>query len=47
MVDCEQWEEIRMECVGLCVKSPLLLEVTYPELIRRFTESVWWRTATV
>lgn len=40
MVDCYPWYEERLDADGLCVKSPILLEVTYPELIKRFTEMV-------
>jgi len=38
MVECPPFEEIRMDAVGLCVKTPLLTQSQYPELIRRFLE---------
>jgi len=38
MVDCPPFEEIRMDAVGLCVKTPLLVQSQYPELVRRFME---------
>jgi hypothetical protein len=37
-VDCPPFEEIRLDAVGYCVKVPILTEVGYPELVRRFTE---------
>lgn len=37
-VECPEFDEIRMDAVGLCVKSPILTEHAYPELVRRFTE---------
>ena len=38
IVDCPPFEEIRLDAVGLCVKSPILTESAYPELTRRFLE---------
>lgn len=38
MVECPAFDEIRMDLIGLCVKSPLLTETGYPELTRRFLE---------
>lgn len=38
MVDCPPFEEIRLDAVGLCVKTPLLTNAAYPELVRRFME---------
>ncbi len=38
VVDCPPFEEIRLEAIGLCVKTPLLTNATYPELVRRFME---------
>lgn len=37
-VDCPPFEEIRMDAIGLCVKSPILTEHAYPELTQRFIE---------
>ncbi len=37
-VDCPDFEEVRMDAVGYCVKVPILTNSAYPELIRRFTE---------
>jgi len=37
-VECPDFEEIRLEAVGYCVKVPILTNYAYPELIRRFTE---------
>jgi len=38
MVECPPFDEIRLEAIGLCVKTPLLTNATYPELVRRFME---------
>lgn len=38
MVDCPPFDEIRLDAIGLCVKSPLLTEHAYPELTQRFIE---------
>ena len=38
MVECPPFEEIRLDAVGLCVKTPLLTNAAYPELVRRFME---------
>lgn len=37
-VECPEFDEIRLDAVGVCVKSPLLTERAYPELTRRFLE---------
>ena len=37
-VDCPDFDEVRLDAIGYCVKVPILTEVGYPELIRRFTE---------
>ena len=37
-VSCPPFEEIRLDLIGLCVKSPILTEHAYPELVRRFIE---------
>lgn len=38
MVECPPFDEIRMDAIGLCVKTPLLTNTGYPELVRRFME---------
>lgn len=38
MVECPPFEEIRLDAIGLCVKTPLLTNSAYPELVRRFME---------
>jgi hypothetical protein len=40
MVECTDFEDIRLSLLGFCVKSPILMEMTYPELVRRFVEGV-------
>lgn len=37
-VDCPSFQEIRLDAIGLCVKTPILTERGYPELTRRFLE---------
>lgn len=37
-VDCPPFDEIRLDAIGMCVKSPLLTENAYPELVQRFIE---------
>jgi hypothetical protein len=37
-VGCPSFSEIRMDAIGLCVKSPILTEHAYPELVQRFIE---------
>jgi hypothetical protein len=37
-VDCPDFEEIRLDAVGLCIKAPLLTNAAYPELVRRYIE---------
>jgi len=37
-VDCPPFDEVRLDAIGLCVKSPLLTEHAYPELVQRFIE---------
>jgi hypothetical protein len=37
-VGCPAFSEIRMDAIGLCVKSPILTEHAYPELVQRFIE---------
>ena len=37
-VSCPPFDEIRLDLIGLCVKSPILTEHAYPELVRRFLE---------
>ena len=38
MVDCPPFDEIRLDAIGMCIKSPLLTETAYPELVQRFIE---------
>jgi hypothetical protein len=38
MVECPPFDEIRLDAIGLCVKTPLLTNAAYPELVRRFME---------
>jgi len=37
-VECPAFDEIRLDLIGLCIKTPLLTEHAYPELVRRFIE---------
>jgi hypothetical protein len=37
-VDCPDFEEVRLDAVGFCVKSPILTRVGYPELVQRWLE---------
>jgi hypothetical protein len=37
-VSCPSFTELRMDAIGMCVKTPLLTETAYPELTRRFVE---------
>lgn len=37
VVPCPDFVEDRLEVAGLCITSPILQNVTYPELLRRFT----------
>ena len=37
-VECPDFDEIRLDAIGLCVKSPILTESAYPELVQRFIE---------
>jgi hypothetical protein len=36
-ISCPDFQEVRMDAVGLCIKVPILTEAGYPELIRRIT----------
>jgi len=38
MVDCPPFDEVRLDAIGMCIKSPLLTEAAYPELVQRFIE---------
>lgn len=40
-VDCPDFDEVRLDAVGICVKAPLLTRTAYPEVIER------WLTGTV
>jgi len=37
-VDCPDFEEVRLDAVGMCVKVPILTNAAYPELVRRYIE---------
>lgn len=37
-ISCPDFEEIRLDAIGYCVKVPILTEVGYPELIRRYLQ---------
>lgn len=34
-IECPEFDEIRMDAVGLCIKVPILTEAGYPELVKR------------
>jgi hypothetical protein len=36
-VDCPDFEEVRLDAVGVCIKVPILTNAAYPELVQRFT----------
>ena len=35
-VPCNDWEEERLDLIGLCIKAGILMNATYPELIDRY-----------
>lgn len=37
-VTCPDFQEIRLEAIGLCVTAPFLTNAAWPELVRRFME---------
>lgn len=37
-VDCPDFDEVRLDAVGFCIKAGILTNTTYPELIRRVLE---------
>lgn len=37
-VDCPDFDEVRLDAVGYCVKAPLLTRAAYPEAIQRWLE---------
>lgn len=37
-VECPDFEEIRLDVSGICVQAPILTNVGYPELVRRWIE---------
>jgi len=37
-IECPDWEEARLEAVGYGIRAGILTQVTYPELLRRYTE---------
>ena len=34
-IECEPWEEVRLDAVGFCITAPILTNAAYPELVRR------------
>lgn len=34
-VECPDWDEVRLDAVGFCIKAGILTNAAYPELIRR------------
>lgn len=36
-IECPEFDEVRLDAVGLCIKVPILTETGYPELVRRIT----------
>ena len=38
MVTCPEFEDVRLDAVGMCVKVPILTNAAYPELVRRYIE---------
>lgn len=39
-IECPDFEEVRLDAIGLCVRLPLLTQAAYPELTRRWTEGI-------
>ncbi len=39
-IECPDFEEVRLDAVGLCVRLPLLTQAAYPELTRRWMEGI-------
>lgn len=37
-IECPEFEEVRMDVSGICIKAPLLTRAAYPELVRRWIE---------
>lgn len=37
-IACPDFEEVRLDAIGLCVRVPLLTQAAYPELVRRTIE---------
>jgi hypothetical protein len=37
-VTCPEFDEVRLDAVGMCVKVPILTNAAYPELVRRYIE---------
>jgi hypothetical protein len=37
-IDCPDWEDVRMDAIGFCIKAGILTEAQFPELIRRFLQ---------
>jgi len=39
-IECPDFEEERLDAVGLCVSAPLLTRAAYPELVDRYTQGL-------
>jgi hypothetical protein len=37
-IECPTFHEVRLDAVGICIKAPILTNVAYPEVIRRWIE---------
>lgn len=37
-VECPEFDEVRMDAIGLCIRAGILTNAAYPELIRRYLE---------
>lgn len=35
-VDCPDFDEVRLDAIGLCIKAPILTNAAYPELVQRY-----------
>jgi len=38
-VDCPDWDEVRLDAVGLCIKAGILTNAAFPEYVRYYTEA--------
>lgn len=34
-LECPDWDEVRLDAIGFCIKAGILTNTTYPELVRR------------